>query len=101
MRVTLDIRALVDARGWDAAELARRAGLDPATAESLYAGRSTAIDLAAHGRVSAALGVRPDEILASVEEPHSGVPARDIDRPASQHPDDEATPRGQAGDPRA
>ena len=100
MRVTHNIKALVDARGWDVPELARRAGLDPATAESLYAGRSTTIDLAAHSRVSEALDVRPDEILASVEEPHSGAPARTIDRPAYQHPDEEAELRDQTGNPR-
>lgn len=87
MKVTLDVRALAEARGWDVAELARQAELDPATAESIYAGRSTEMDLATEARVSAALGVRPDEILVSVEEPHSPESDRNIAGARYQHPD--------------
>ncbi len=99
MRVTLNVKALVDAHGWDVTELARQVGLDPATAESIYAGRSTEIDLATHSRVSQVLGVRPDEILVSVEEPHSGEPARTIEQPSYEHPDEEAVLRDQTGNP--
>ncbi len=87
MKVTLDVRALVEARGWDVVELARQAELDPATAESIYAGRSTELDLATEARVSQALGVRPDEILVSVEEPHSPESERNIAGAQYQHPD--------------
>ena len=69
MRVTLAVRELVDARGWDVAEFARRAGLEEATARGAYEGESTELDLAAQGRIAEALGVLPNAILGSVEEP--------------------------------
>ena len=37
MKITLQVQPLVDERGWSVDEFARRAGLDPATAESVYA----------------------------------------------------------------
>lgn len=95
MRVTLAVKELMDARGWDVAELARQAEIDPATAESIYAGRSTEMDLATHSKVSEVLGVLPNEILVSVEEPHSSDSERNIaaasyqrdDLPTEQRPD--------------
>ncbi len=69
MRVALQIRELVDARGWDVSELARVAEVDQQTAQDLYDGKPTEIDLATESRLSQALGVRPDELLADVEEP--------------------------------
>jgi hypothetical protein len=104
MKITLQVQPLVDARGWTVDEFARQAGLDPATAESVYAGRSTELDLAAHSRISAALGVLPNEILASVEEPQDSaavVPEpRTLDTPTYQEPTGEVTESGVVDDPR-
>lgn len=69
MKVALQIKELVDSKGWDVAELARAADIDERVAHDLYNGRPTDIDLASESRLSQALGVRPDEILADVEDP--------------------------------
>lgn len=104
MKITLHVQPLVDARGWSVDEFARRAGLDPATAESVYAGRSTELDLAAHSRISEALDVLPNEILASVEEPQDSAAVapepRTLDTPTYQEPTGEVTESGVVDDPR-
>jgi transcriptional regulator with XRE-family HTH domain len=104
MKVTLHVKPLVDQRGWTVAEFAQQAGLDDATAESLYAERSTEIDLAVQSRVSTALGVLPNEILASVEEPQESAavaPApRTLAAPTYQQPTDELPESGVVDDPR-
>jgi DNA-binding Xre family transcriptional regulator len=68
MKATLRVKELVDERGWNVRELARQADLDPETAQSMYEGRSTEMELSALSRLSEVLGVLPDEIVASVEE---------------------------------
>ena len=100
MKVTLAVRELVDARGWDVAEFARQAGLDEETAGQVYAGQPVELELADHGRISEALGVLPNEILANVEEAQASAadaPApRSIEVPADYPPGDE--PDAQARD---
>ena len=100
MKVTLAVRELVDARGWDVAEFARQAGLDEETAGQVYAGQPVELELADHGRISEALGVLPNEILAGVEEAQpsaADAPApRSIEVPADYPPGDE--PDAQARD---
>ena len=71
MKVTLQVREIMDQRGWGAEDLAREAGLDEATARSIYAGESTEMDLGTQGRISQALGVLPNEIAGDVEEPQA------------------------------
>lgn len=87
MKIRLNVRELVDARGWSVEEFAERAGLDPATARGVYAGESTEMDLADHSRISQALDVLPNEILAAVDEPHSEESERNIDSSRYQHPE--------------
>ncbi len=83
MKVALQIKELVDERGWDVAELARVADIDERLAQDLYNGRPTDIDLASESRISQALGVRPDEILADVVEPQPS--ASEAPMPRSLH----------------
>lgn len=105
MKVTLNVKALVDARGWDAGDLAAQADLPRATAEHLYAGHSTELDLAAEARVCQALGVLPQDILVSVEEPQPSVavaPApRGIATPSYQRPTGTAPESGVRDAPEA
>ncbi len=93
MKVTLAVRGLVDARGWDVAEFARQAGLDEATAGQVYAGQPAELEVADHGRISQALGVLPNEILAGVEEAQPSAaeaPApRSIEAPVYYPPGEE------------
>jgi hypothetical protein len=93
MKATLAVRELVDARGWDVAEFARQAGLDEETAGRVYAGQPAELELADHGRISEALGVLPNEILADVEEAQpsaADAPApRSIEAPAYYPPGEE------------
>ena len=100
MKVTLAVRELVDARGWDVAEFARQAGLDEETARQAYVGQPVELELADHGRISEALGVLPNEILAGVEEAQpsaADAPApRSIEAPAYYPPGEE--PDAQARD---
>ena len=97
MKVTLAVRELVDARGWDVAEFARQAGLDEETAGQVYAGQPAELEVADHGRISQALGVLPNEILAGVEEAQpsaADAPApRSIEAPAYYPPEDEPAAR--------
>ncbi len=100
MKVTLAVRELVDARGWDVAEFARQAGLDEETAGRIYAGQPVELELPDHGRISEALGVLPNEILADVDEAQpsaADAPApRSIEVPAYYPPED--TPDSRARD---
>ena len=100
MKVTLAVRELVDARGWDVAEFARQAGLDEETAGQVYAGQPAELEVADHGRISQALGVLPNEILAGVEEAQPSAaeaPApRSIEAPVYYPPGEE--PDAQARD---
>lgn len=91
MRVSLRVRELADARGWDVAELARQAGVDPRTAQSMYAGEPVEMDLATQGQLAQALGVLPNDLVAQVEEPQPSA----MDAPA---PRDESVPLGTPGD---
>jgi hypothetical protein len=97
MKVILAVRELVDARGWDVAEFARLTGLDEETAGRAYAGQPVELELADHGRISEALGVLPNEIVAGVEEPQpSAVDApapRSIAAPVDELPEDEPDTR--------
>ncbi len=105
MKVTLAVKDLVDARGWDLAGFAQQAGIDPETARHVYAGHSTELDLPAHARISQALGVLPNEILARVEEPQPSAAdaeaPRTIDTSAYQEPTTEVPESGVVDDPRA
>ena len=100
MKVTLAVRELVDARGWDVAEFARQAGLDEETAGQAYAGQPIELELADHGRISEALGVLPNEILAEVEEAQpsaaDAAAPRSIEAPEFYPPGDQ--PDAQARD---
>lgn len=87
MRIRLQVRELVDARGWTVEEFARQAELDQATARQVYAGESVELDLAAHSRISEVLDVLPNEILAAVDEPHSDESERNITTAEYQRPD--------------
>src|SRR5215208_3505468 len=97
MKATLAVRELVDARGWDVAEFARQAGLDEEIAGRAYAGQPIELDLADHGRISEALGVLPNEILADVEEAQpsaADAPApRSIEAPAYYPPEEDRDAR--------
>ncbi len=68
MKVAVRVKELVDGRGWNVEEFARQAGVDAETAQSLYSGQTTEIELGALGRLSQALGVTPPDIVSDVTE---------------------------------
>jgi transcriptional regulator with XRE-family HTH domain len=62
------VKEAAGARGWDAAQLAAQAGVDPQAAQSLFDGRPVTVDLAILSRLSQVFGVLPHELIESVEE---------------------------------
>ena len=86
MKAALRLREMVDAQGLDIRDVAQRAGLDLETAQSLYAGQETEIDLTALGHLAQVLGVQPPDLVLDVEEPQHSVlegapPPRDEEVP--------------------
>ena len=73
MKAVLRLKELVDARGLNIRDLASQAGVDLETAQRLYDGQSTELDLTALGHLAQALGVQPPELLQEVEEPQPSV----------------------------
>jgi DNA-binding Xre family transcriptional regulator len=81
MKLTLE-KELVTQHGWNVQELANRAGLDDQTAQCLAEGTPVEIDLPTLSRLSEALGVLPNELVAEVEEPETSIADEMQDIPA-------------------
>ena len=81
MKVTLE-KELVAQHGWNVQELANRAGLDAEAARCLAEGTPVELDLPALSRLSEALGVLPNELVAEVQEPETSIADEMQDIPA-------------------
>jgi DNA-binding Xre family transcriptional regulator len=53
---------LAERKGWNARQLAARAGVDIKTARNILTGQATRVDLETIGRLADALGVEPGEL---------------------------------------
>ena len=73
MKLALRVKELIDGRGLSIQELASRIDVDEATAERLYQGQSTQIDLTTLGALCEALDVLPHDIVVRVDEPQPSV----------------------------
>lgn len=67
MRLRLRVGAVMRERGVSIADLAKAADIAPNTARALYRGVNDRVDLVVLGKVAAALGVRPIELLEEAE----------------------------------
>lgn len=59
MAIAWRVDELAKRRGWNARELASRAGVDVKTARNILTGQATRVDLETIGKVADALGVPP------------------------------------------
>ena len=64
MAVAWRVDELATRKGWNARELASRAGVDVKTARNILTGQATRVDLETIGRLADALGVRPGALFA-------------------------------------
>ena len=69
----MQVKELVDARGWSVQELANQAGLDLESAQRLYEGRSANMDLTTLGHLCEMFNVLPNDIVIRVVEPQPSV----------------------------
>lgn len=83
MKVSLNVRKLVDEHGWNPETLADRTGVDLETAQGMYSGQPVEIDMETLSQVSEVLGVLPNEIVTEVEEQQPSA----SDEPAPRDPD--------------
>jgi transcriptional regulator with XRE-family HTH domain len=63
--LTFRVRELREAKGWSQAELARRAGLRPATLSAIETNQTTGIDLTTLDALAMALGVEAGFLIVS------------------------------------
>lgn len=63
--LTFRVRELREAKGWSQAELARRAGLRPATLSAIETNQTTGIDLATLDAIATALQVDAGFLIVS------------------------------------
>ena len=72
MPIAWRVGELAGRRGWNARQLAARAGVDVKTARNILAGRATRVDLDTIGRLSDALNVPPGALWRRVGERRAG-----------------------------
>ena len=73
MKLALRVKELVDSRGWNLQDFVSQTGLDAETAQRLYQGQSTQIDLSTLGKLCELFGALPNEIVVRVDEPQPSV----------------------------
>lgn len=77
MAVAWRVDELAKRKGWNARELASRAGVDVKTARNILTGHATRVDLETIGRLADALGVPPGALWRRVQpRPRRGAWAK-------------------------
>jgi transcriptional regulator with XRE-family HTH domain len=72
MTLFIRVEELREAKGWNQAELARRAKVRPSTLVDIEKGRTKRIDLAVLERLAKALGVAPGYLIADTPPKRRG-----------------------------